>query len=739
MACTSPQWRPLDSRFAQLEGRLTHHRKWLEKETENQIQDFLLVDQYRQRYLRFLHRQANVNINIENNRELSEERMEKRMRRVETVCAWLSNNAPLQHVQTTASRTERLGTCNWFLDLAKYRDWKRQGFNQSRANDMNASKDDWHDRVLFVQAKAGFGKSIVAEAVVDDLTAEYEDLESSSEPSSTAYFHVKSGHLDPLHPDEVLRQLLLQLLHTHRRDPSTLDTVCLLLRKTSFQEAASASETQDVLSILLRQHPSFLVIDGIEDCSDEKTLLSSLAKLCRAADVRAIVFSRPAIRIPLEYQKWASDAPHILSLDAQHNTTAIEAYLSRRLSDMADQGYLGNPVDQNLISHVAQKADGVFLWATFLLRYLQSPEFSPNERLAIIQHKQMLGGLEALYSNIFETLEHRPAHEKRVVTDVLRWLMFPIHRICSSALRTALVTSIDMARNEDLFSTDILQALPQLTCGLIENSDEGVSFAHPSVREYLQSSASQGSEFSLCDESSVHSHLATRCLSYLAHEVPKRPLGGLSPRIQPMLPLNPTSSGASYRTSKSGDSGYKSLSSSDSDHTLGHPHPHHASTTSVRTIPFDTNLPFLRYASLCWPIHLSRALAPTHNNHPYAIPKPGPFEAIPFIPALGAFLSSRIAVTAWVEASLRYSLPPTLARLVGPISDLKAEFSPVSIESKELRFVIDELNILSKNLMELKREHSTSLRENPSLIWQVGDTVGEHYWPVWDGSIGMPR
>jgi hypothetical protein len=388
---------------------------------------------------------------------------------------------------------------------------------------------------------------------------------------------------------------------------------------------------------------------------------------------------------------------------------------------------------------VAQEADGVFLWASLLFRYLQSPDFSPDDRLAIIQNVQMLGGLEALYSNIFETLEHRPAYEKCVIIDVLRWLTYSIHRLCSSALRTALTTSIDMARNEDSFSTDILQALPHLTCGLIEGTDSSVSFAHPSVREYLQSSASQGSEFSLFDESSVHSHLAARCLLYLAHDVPKRPLGGLSPRTQPMLAGHPTSSGSSYRTSKSGDSGYKSLSSSDGDHTLAHPRPHHASTTSVRTIPFDTNLPFLRYASLCWPIHLSRALAPTHNDHPYTRPCPGPFQNIPFVPALGAFLSSRIAVTSWVEASFRYSLPPSLTRLVGPIADLKAEYSPATNEGKELRLVVGELDILSERLMELKREHSTSLRENPSLIWQIGDTVGDHYWPIWDGSVSMPR
>jgi hypothetical protein len=540
----------------------------------------------------------------------------------------------------------------------------------------------------------------------------------------------------------VFRQLSLQLLYAHRHDRATLDAVCLLLRKTSFQETATANEVLEVLSILLRQHPTFLVIDGVEGCSDEKELLSSLAQLCQKADVRAIILSRPALKIPLEYQKWASDAPHILHLDMRHNSDAIERFVGQNLSQMADLGYFGISMDRKLISHVAQRSEGSFLWASLLLTYLRSRALSPNERQYILLHVQSLQGLEALYNHVFETLKHRPAHERRVTADVVRWLSFPVHRLCTSALRTALTSSIDMAENEDSFPTDVLQALPQLTGGLVEVSEDRVFFSHPSVREYLQSPVSQGSEFSLCDESSVHAHLTARCLSYLAHDVPQRPLGGLSPRIRPMMPNLPTGSGASYRTSRSGDSGYKSLSSSDGDNALPHPvispSRNNASTASILTIPFDTNLPFLRYASLCWPIHLSRALAPTHIIHPYVTPSPSPFQAVPYLPALSAFLASRLAVTAWVEASFRYNLPPTLTRLVGPLADLKGEIPPATIEGRELRLVLGALNVLSEKLMDLKRGFATSLRENPSLIWQMEED-GEDYWPVWDGSLGMPR
>jgi hypothetical protein len=416
--------------------------------------------------------------------------------------------------------------------------------------------------------------------------------------------------------------------------------------------------------------------------------------------------------------------------------------VSQNLNQLADQGYFGISIDRRLISHVAQRANGMFLWANTLVGYLETPALSPDERYALLRNVQSVQNLETLYGTIFGTLERRPLHERRIVADVVRWLTFPVHRLCTSALRTALGCSIDRALTENLYPPDILQALAQLTCGLIEVTDDSVSFMHSSVRAYLQSSASQGSMFSLCDESSVHAHLSARCIAYLAHDVPKRPLSGLSPRIQPMMPAVP-SSGASYRTSKSGDSGYKSLSSSDGDAALPHPaiqsFHHEPVTSEIRSIPFDTNLPFLRYASLCWPVHLSRALAPTLNDHHYIIPCPTPFEAVPYLPALSALLSSRLAITAWVEASFRYSLPPTLTRLVGPLSDLKGEIPPATIEGQELRLVVSGLNVLSERLVELKRGYATSLRENPSLIWQIGDTVGQDYWPIWDGSTGMPR
>jgi hypothetical protein len=566
-------------------------------------------------------------------------------------------------------------------------------------------------------AKAGFGKTSISHSVIDNLVAEAEDPEICDEPSATATFHFNSLRSETSHPEDALRNIACQLLRTHRHDRLTLDAVCLLLRKTSFREHAINDEVLDVLSLLLRQHPTFLVIDGIDDCSDAEAFFTSLARLCRGSDTRAMIFSRPNIKIPLEYQKWASDAPHILALTSKHNAAAIQQYLVYGLSLMADQGFFGISMDRNLIAQVARSANGEFLWASMLLNLFQTTVLTSEERLAILQNIQSLEGLESLYGVMLNALARRPQHEKRIIANAFRWLSFPINRMSASALRAALPTHNPNAP-ETSHVTDTIDALSELTCGLIQTTNDTISFNHRSIREYLQSPMSQDAEFSLQDESSVHAHLAARCLSYLTNDVPKRPLGALRPHSPQMPPVIPSSSGASQRTSASGDSGYKSLSSSDGDNNAMLPTV--PPQTRIRTVPFDTNLPFLRYAALCWPIHLSRALSPSSPTS----------DTFAYLPFLAAFLSSRVSVTAWVEASFRYNLPPTLTRLVGPLADLKGEIPPSTVEGRQVRFVVNELGELSRRLVEVKRGCEGVMRRNPSLIWQ-GDG-GEGFWPLWE-------
>ena len=141
----------------------------------------------------------------------------------------------------------------------------------------------------------------------------------------------------------------------------------------------------------------------------------------------------------------------------------------------------------------------------------------------------------------------------------------------------------------------------------------------------------------------------------------------------------------------------------------------------------DRQLCVLREAVISWSIYLGRALSPF-----FSCSLSASADTLASLPALRGLAACRVAVTAWVEASFRYNLPPTLTRLVGPLSDLKGEISPTTVEGRELRLVVNEMRALSERLVDLKRECEGALRRNPSLIWQMDGPGGDAYWPVWE-------
>lgn len=51
-------WRPLDSRFAQLQQRLLQHRLWIEKEFVKKEEDYATIVKCRREYTEFLAEQA---------------------------------------------------------------------------------------------------------------------------------------------------------------------------------------------------------------------------------------------------------------------------------------------------------------------------------------------------------------------------------------------------------------------------------------------------------------------------------------------------------------------------------------------------------------------------------------------------------------------------------------------------------------------------------------------------------
>ncbi|KAF2467048.1 uncharacterized protein BDR25DRAFT_267857 [Lindgomyces ingoldianus] len=726
---TTVLWRPLDARFAQLQLRLAKHKQWFETEM-GMYENIELLAQHRKELLDVQHL---LKTHSEANGEVEAGRMLRRSKRVDRVRTWLWSNE-YRDVYEQSVRQRDPNSCSWFLSTPEYCKWKNAPFDERVGNDLDALRASWPDRVLFIQAQPGFGKTVLSGQIVDDLSTEAEDLNISDEPPSTVFFHFNSIRPNCTSFHDAFRALADQLVQTHRHNRPTLDALALLMRSASGQQKASTDDVVAVLALLLRQHPTFLVIDGVDECCDTEMFLTLIQEICRISDCRVLLLSRPNITIPLEYQRWASGAPHVVLINESHNAADIDTYVNTNLNQMADQGFFGIGLDRTLITQIGRRSKGMFLWANLLIKYLQSPGLSPNERRTTLEEVSLLEGLEPLYRGILRVLGQRYGKEKAISVDIFRWLSLSIKPLNTATLHTALAITPGQPTTEDQYLLHFTQSVSRLTCGLVEVADGSVSFIHRSVKEYLQSPECQELGFSLYDESAVHAHLAARCISYLANDVPKRPLQ----RLEPYTPSASIaiSSGISFctsRTSRSADSGYKSMPTSDTEGLV------EMDRASQTTTTFDFNLPFLRYAALCWPVHLYRALV---NRVPRCtsptLSSTDPFSNTPWLPALSHFLTERAAVTTWVEASWRYSLPPNLSRLVPLLINIKSEIPPATIEGRELRWVVHGLRQLSDALNELRGDYGFTLRDNPSLVWQwnIQAATEGGFWPVWDERKG---
>ncbi|KAF2491068.1 hypothetical protein BU16DRAFT_142721 [Lophium mytilinum] len=653
--------------------------------------------------------------------------------RVERIRAWLS--APdwkTSYQQTVRRRWD--GTGRWFLADRRYQAWRTAQLRGKEPINVRG--------ILAVEAKPGFGKTFLSSIIVDDLKAPEGPLHHvRPEKHAVAFFHFIGRNPDTHRSSmQAFRAVATQLLEAHQHDRDAMHHLAFWIEKeSSGQQQPSFDDVVCVVRILVRHCPTFLVFDGVDECYDNELFLAAVYDLCSSEECKILLLGRPSMSFPQEYQNCGPPSNWRVVLSNHENFEDIGRFLHSGIESMESRGLFGEQIiDLAVTEEVTRRADGVFLWATLFEQFLNSAALAPQERYDTLHRQNHLRGLGALYNGILHTLTRRNEREKTITADIFRWLAHPIKPLTIPALHTALALIPGQPTTESQYLPNFPECVAEITGGLAGLDPYGTPvFTHRSVKEHLQSNQCVVFDFSLFDESAMHAHLASRCISYLAHDIPKQPLE--ASELQQLRGPS-ISSGASLRTvqtERSGDSGFYSQSS-DEDVPM-------EIVTDKKD--FETAFPLLRYAVLCWPVHLSRSLtlspATAQNGQAsqYAAHQPhNSFSTsaitesqLGWVSVLSQFLLDRLAVTAWVESSWRYRLPPNLSRLVPLMERLHASIALRKNETRELGWVILGVKELRDALNDLRSNHLASLSAKPSLIWERGALAkgSESYWPLW--------
>ncbi|OQV00567.1 NACHT domain-containing protein [Cladophialophora immunda] len=568
-------------------------------------------------------------------------------------------------------------TTNWIYDDKAFIEWMHA---ESTAPPGSVERPkSFGTNSLWINGNPGVGKTILAASVVTKLRNGYCD-------GYILYFFFAASSPTKTQTISAVRALLAQLLQHRRSEQQILDRFLFMMEGLSGGQLTSTiDDLMDLLRICLEeQGTTWMIIDAIDECDDNNSLLKHLLTLSAIKTTKLLMLSRPNVRGLMKStckQLRLRENKPALSRD-------IRIYVSRLINELVDDGELVADEDDmpNLIDRLVLGADGMFLWARLMMSYLASPLLSPHSRMQTILNVVLPEGLEEMYDRILRAILRGGTTQQLLARRIFTWLMHSVAPLSIQQLHDAIV--VEEAQNSVIHETSNYTDFAQtilIACGsLVEQRYEDpskptkmvVKFIHISVAEYFNYLASNpeqnqylvvkgSSKAFLCDKPLASMVIAKNCLLYLTYHFPAQPLSGLV-------------------------------------------------TENVDHDQLSASFPLAPYAVCYWAQHLLSSTEPSINKSDTES------EFVVLAEVIAAFLSKPTVLTTWIQAfyifsnQLNLGLPSDELVTWSDFARGKTVLCPALFDFPKL--CSDTLEF-GQELSTLKKEWADNLRKSPVLIW----------------------
>lgn len=651
-------WKPFDTRFDELLIQMDMHRR----EIKNEIQ----LIQYRNCELSIQAHAEGIDTAKSTHVVTKEAKIQLEQQQRATVIGYLKQWVSPPDFSQELERAQDLredGTAEWIFENPLFEQWRIS----AKLSLGGTENTECKNRALWVYGNAGSGKTILASSAVDELKALFQ--------RNVYYFFFRSDVQGLNNSLAFLRAIAAQLIQAYREDNDIIDKCNFILTdKTDGQPVATKNELLDLLSICLESTGEcLLIIDGIDECVNSGGLVKDIWRFINACSARVIMFSRPNVAA------LSRAVPKAQRLPVGRATSQdIRLFCSRKMEQLAEEGLLpSNALIPALVDHLVTGADGMFLWARLMLRYLSSSALTRKQRLRAVVDITLPEGLEVMYSRIVGLINQSNQAEQRIVRWIVKWLSTSLRQITAIELEETLRLMDAEAVAESDNNPEFERSVIETCAGLVESIalDDPryhskvlcFRFIHLSVKEYFSSDAMQGLAV---DEVESHYDIARRCLQYLTFCLPAQHLGG----------------------------------------TLG---------DNIKASDLDTSFPLSNYASCYWIHHLctsSVSSSSSEINSDVSILIRNQLSK-----ALHQLLSQKFVVMAWIEAYFTFekqnNIKSSLELLQSWTTQSIGTLGMMSPETDKSDLHLD-FSDFAAYLVRLNDEWGSKLGQSPSCIWE---------------------
>ncbi|KAF8809740.1 hypothetical protein BYT27DRAFT_7337130 [Phlegmacium glaucopus] len=372
--------------------------------------------------------------------------------------------------------------------------------------------------VLWLYGSAGTGKSALAQTIAEMCAdPELGLLVASFFFASTISSQNNEKHLI----SSIAYQLALSIPATRtyiesavQKDPEIINkSLEAQIETLIIQPLENACAT--VRRSVSRQWPRLIIIDGLDECRGLSIQCSIIRLLSKALhDIQfpliLLIASRPEPHIRSAF----SLLDHCLGIhldDSHESDTDIKAFLLSRFEEIKEKHPLANFIPSSwpsaeIIDRLVQKSSGQFIYASTVIKYLESPNHHPTRRLdhimrsvdGDIPYKE----LDALYSQIFSRVE-----DLATTLKIFGFLFFRYSDAIAEPVTPDFLAQLIGLQEEDVHRClselrSILQVPPPGSSGL----DSEIKMFHASLQDYLVDKLRSGQYY--LDERAFHTDIA---------------------------------------------------------------------------------------------------------------------------------------------------------------------------------------------------------------------------------------
>lgn len=390
------------------------------------------------------------------------------------------------------------GTCSWILKSPEYQSWK------------DTHK---HDSILWINGPPGSGKSVLSTYIIEELQRH----RKKGKNCEVSHFFFTRNDERTSTSLSLIASLIGQLVARMPNLPPNLTQAYKAATNFGRSQISDLDEPTVLLHSLAKSIPSlYIVLDGLDECSDLSKVLEFISSFTREApNVHLLCLSRD-----IEALKKPLGICPTMKLDPESTKTDIDTFLKDEIKNLSET--IGKDLHSMLFDRLSRDAKGNFLWAHLMMQSLKAAP-SLFELKAMME--KVPQGLVELYASILKELDKETEATQTLAKELFMWMCCSTRPLTWPELQIAL--SVD-PKDEGLdpFKTPFKNVVLRLCNPLIEYNAEGDVFRpiHLSFCEFFLDSTLYTSKDSevpnftqkICTpKREAHAFVTTACLTYL--------------------------------------------------------------------------------------------------------------------------------------------------------------------------------------------------------------------------------